>query len=323
MGAIGFGPCPAFFSSTPNRTLGIRVDGFDNIRILNGRITGFEYGIIVKNATGVRINNIEADNNAFNALSVGDFDAVLSTALGGVPDLVVNRVNFHDNRNDAIGVSATSSLAMLNSHVVDNCASGIFVAPRSTGGFPADASPANADIKHSSFVDNFRSAVNFWGATGSVEHSLISGNDANTANSQSSDFGQISLTNLEGGDISIRCNDIRDSADINNAIERGIGFRGSSTATTAVEVSRNLFVNHPVAIHFSTDGTLVTVDIHKNTFDDTNATDFELVNNTWTVDADKNFYVSGAPVITNSGSTLTTAPILRSAQHCRGPIGAQ
>ncbi len=317
------GTCPAFFGSTTNRTVGIRVDGFDNINILDGVITGFEYGIIVKSAAGVGIKDIEANNNGFNALSVGDFDGVLPSAGGGVPDLVLNRAYFHDNRNDAIGVSATSSLSILNSRIEDNCASGLFAAPRTSGGFPSDAPLANVDIKHSSFVGNFRSAVNYWGAAGSVEHSLIQGNNADTIFSSSSDFGQISLTNLEGGDISIRCNAIRDAVDANagSPDEIGIGFRGSS-APTSVEVTKNIFTNNEVAIHFSTDGSFVTVDIHKNTFD-THTTDYEFDNATWTVDADKNFYAAGAPVVFLAGSTLTTDPLLKSAQHCRGAVGVQ
>jgi len=303
--------CPATSAGGDgDGTKGIVVEGYDNINILNGAVQGFERGIRVKNAEMIRISNIEAYDNAFSAVRIRENAHV-----------DINNSNFHDNRNDHIGVSAGGHLSLMNTKLVDGCASGTFVFPPNTG---LSLPGGHADIKHSSFVDNLRSAVNFWGATGSVEHSLISGNDANTLNSFSSDFGQISLTNLEGGDISIRCNDIRDSDDANNKIERGIGFRGS-IAATAVEVTKNLFVNNPVAIHFSTDGTLVTVDIHKNTFDDTNTTDFEFVNNTWTVDADKNFYVrSSGPVIVNTGpSILDTDPVLNKAQHCRGAVGVQ
>lgn len=97
----------------------------------------------------------------------------------------------------------------------------------------------------------------------------------------------------------------------------------SPTATaTAVEITKNLFFNNPVAIHFSGDGVLVGVDVHKNTFD-TNTTDFDLPGSNWTVDADKNFYLAGAPAISNTGgNSLTTDPLLRSAQHCRGVGGS-
>lgn len=317
LGDVGVGACPAFFSSTPNRTIGILVDGWNNTKILNGAVNDFEYGIIVKNAEGVRINNIYAVNNLFNALSVGDFDGLVASPLGGVPDLDVNGVYFQDTRNDHIGVSADSSMSLLNSHLTDGCASGIFAAPLSTGGFPPGTPLANAEIKNSWIVDNFRSAVNFWGATGSVENSLIKGNNSNTAFSGGSDFGQISLTSLEGGDILIRCNEIRDSLDANgNAIERAIGFKGP-VADTTVEVTKNLIANNPVATWFGGDGSVVVVvDIHRNTFD-TNTTDFAFPGSNWTVDADKNFYVAGAPTSNGNDGALTTDPILNSAQHCR------
>lgn len=192
-GAIGTnaGACPSSFGATTNRTIGILVDGFDGARILNGSVNSFEFGMMLKSAENVRISNVEAANNAFNALSVGDFDGQSPSAKGGVLNLAVDRVYFHDNRNDAIGVSAGSQMSMSNSLVKDNCASGIFAAPRSFGGFPASTPLANVEIKSSAFVDNFRSAVNFWGAEGSVENSLIKGNNVTAGGG--SDFGQISL----------------------------------------------------------------------------------------------------------------------------------
>ncbi len=292
--------CPATEGSTDS-TKGILVEGFDNVNILNGAITGFLRGIRVKNAAGVNITNIEAYNNAFSAVRVRD----------GVPDLVVNRAYFHDNLDDHMGVSGGSHVTVMNSQLVDGCASGIFVNP---GG-------NSADLKNNYIARNHRSAITYWGASGSAENNFIEGNNSDTEFSSSSDFGQISLINLDGSEILIRCNVIRDSSDVQGNIERAVGFRDSLTAST-VEITKNLFVNNPVGIWFSEEGVNVGVDIHKNTFD-TNTTDFELVASpiaaNWTVDASKNFFAASSPVVSDNGSgnTVTVSPSLKSAQHCR------
>ena len=157
------GICPAFFSSTTNRTIGILVDGFDHTNILNGAVNDFEFGIMVKNASDVSIRNIETDNNAFNGVNAGDADGVLPSAVGGVHNLVLNRVNIHDTHNDGMAVSQGSHATVMNGWIVDNCASGAFVWPKSLfGTVPADRG-GHADFKNNQITGNFRSAINYWG----------------------------------------------------------------------------------------------------------------------------------------------------------------
>ena len=157
------GICPAFFSSTTNRIIGILVDGFDHTNILNGAVNDFEFGIMVKNASDVSIRNIETDNNAFNGVNAGDADGVLPSAVGGVHNLVLNRVNIHDTHNDGMAVSQGSHATVMNGWIVDNCASGAFVWPKSLfGTVPADRG-GHADFKNNQITGNFRSAINYWG----------------------------------------------------------------------------------------------------------------------------------------------------------------
>jgi hypothetical protein len=295
--------CPATGSDSDG-THGIDIIGFNNTNILNGAVTGFERGIWVKDATGVLISNIEAYDNAFSAVRVRT----------GVPDIVINNAYFHDNLNDHMGVSAGSHITVMNSKFVDGCASGIFVGPVS----------ASADIQNSYFVNNRRSAVNFWSAYGSVKNSFLKGNNANSTDSGSSDWGQISIVDAGSvGDIHIRCNVIRDSVDVNgDAIERAIGFRDASEdAPTPFEtrIIKNLFVNNPGGgVWFSEDGDNAVIDIQQNTFDN-NTPDILLITGSkdWDVDATRNFFTSTPPVVDNGDNTVTDSQ-LKSPQHCRG-----
>jgi hypothetical protein len=293
--------CPSF-SGDSDGTRGIVVEGFNNVTILNGAITGFERGIRVKDAVDIYIKNIEAYGNAFSAVRVRENAEVM-----------LNRVYFHDNLNDAMGVSSGSQITVRNSRFKDNCASGIFV-----------NATARADIKHCSFIGNYRSAVNFWSAYGSVMNSFLKGNNADSTDSGSSDWGQISIVDAGSvGDIHIRCNVIRDSVDVNGgAIERAIGFRDASEdAPTPFEtrIIKNLFVNNPGGgVWFSEDGDNAVIDIQQNTFDN-NTPDILLINGSdnWDVDATRNFFTSTPPVVDNGNNTVTDSQ-LKSPQHCRG-----
>lgn len=295
------GKCPAFFADTTNRTIGILVDGFDNTIILNGVVRDFERGIRVKDATGVEIKGIEAYNNAFSAARFREN-----------VDVTLNNVNFHDNLNDAMGVNPGSHVTMMNSSVVDNCASGIFVFL------------ASFDVKNSSFVGNFRAAINLWGSSGAIENNLIEGNNSDTTNSGSTDFGQITLVDPgAGGDTLIRCNDIRDSIDANaGAIQRGIGARISTGAGTGdVLITKNIFTNNPQGgIFIDENGSgSSTIEVHKNSFDSANlAVAFDAGATNWTIDASKNFVGTGGYGAPPASNTLTTDPDLKKPQHCRG-----
>ena len=268
---------PEFCRNIPaeaNGTRGILVDGFDGVVIKNGQLTGFERGIRVINAHGIRIENLEAYGNAFSAVRVREDASV-----------IVVRANFHDNFNDAMGASSIDAdatenpvhLTVLDSKINHNHASGMFIFR------------ANLDLRNNELKENVRSALNLWASGGTVMHNKIQ--DNNVIPSNGTDFGQISLV-LSGstGDVGgglvgsgenhivIRCNEIvdgfsvdefGDSADaLTDAIAPGgIGIRRNFTnGMGRVEITRNKFEETPVAIYVT--GGEGELHVHRNTFKD-------------------------------------------------------
>ncbi len=312
------GPNLGTEDSSGNGGRGILVDGFNNVNILNGTIKWFTRGVRIIDATGIQVTNIEAFENDFSAVRVRENSEV-----------VINRAYFHDQFDDHMGVSAGSHLTLMNSRIEDGDASGIF------------AFQATVHVLNNSFMDNARSAITFWQTGGPINNNYISGN--NFSPSGGTDFGQISLV-LPGfnGDITIRCNAIKDG--VNN----GIGFRRTSGTGADVEIHKNLIVNNDVGIFFS-DSTkggdpsppAVSPEINKNTISGnvTSGLAFRLgVTSEWIVDATRNFWGaadgpsgdfggSGDSIDNTAGNpapgSLSVTPFLKRAQHCRNFVGVQ
>ena len=115
--------------------------------------------------------------------------------------VIIKNADFHDNFNDALGVSCVSvspfcsSLTVLSSEINHNHASGMFV-------FQADL-----DLRHNTLKDNVRSAVTLWQSGGTIMHNEIT--DNNVVPSPGTDFGQVSLVLPGAKDIVVRCNEIK------------------------------------------------------------------------------------------------------------------
>ena len=297
-------------SGESDGTRGILVDGYDDVAIKNGKLTGFERGIRVIDALGVRIDNLEAFGNAFSAVRVRENSTV-----------IIDGANFHDNFNDAMGVSAGSSLTVLNSKINHNHASGIFV-----------NQGADLDLRHNDLNDNVRSAVNLWQSSGTIMFNKISNN--NLVPSPSSDFGQVSLVlpGFSAKDVVVRCNEIKGGfshdefgnivADpLSGAAKApgGVGIRRNSTGSGRVEITRNKFEKTPVAIYVTgSDTPARTFHVHRNTFKNNDIDiGFERGSgSSATVDAENNFGIAIVDTTDNTGATVDDTPALAKSDVC-------
>ncbi len=301
---------PAFcVGGDSDGTKGILIDGFDDVTIKNGKLTGFERGIRVVDALGIRIEKLEAFGNAFSAVRVRENSAV-----------IIEGANFHDNFNDAMGVSTGSSLTVLNSKINHNHASGLFV-------FQADL-----DFRHNELKDNVRSAVNLWESGGTIMHNKIQ--DNNLVPAASTDFGQISLVLPGAKDIVVRCNEIKggfsndefgdfvaDPLDSAAKAPGGIGIRRNvTTGSGRVEITRNKLEKTPVAIYITgSDAPALTFHVHRNTFKDNDIDiGFETGSgSSATVDAENNFGIVTVDTSDNGGATVDDSPALEKADRCK------